>query len=69
MGGQDGVVRLNNSGRDLGRGVDGELQLGFLSVVDGQSLAEERSQTGSGSSSEGVEDKESLETGALVSLK
>lgn len=34
VGGQDGVVRFDNGGRDLGGGVDGEFELGLLSVVD-----------------------------------
>jgi len=66
VGGQDRVVGLNNSGGDLRRGVDGELELALLSVVHTQSLEEERGESGSGTSTEGVEDEESLETGALV---
>jgi len=49
------------------RWVDGEFELGFLAVVNGKSLQEERSESGSGSSSEGVEDEESLESSTLVS--
>jgi len=67
MGGQDRVVGLNNSSGDLGRGVDGELQLGLLSVVNTEPLAEQRGQTGSGTSTEGMEDQESLESSTLVS--
>eukprot|EP00116_Pleurobrachia_bachei_P000661 sb/3460923/ len=69
MGGQDRVVGLNDSGGDLGRGVDGELQLRLLSVVNTEPLAEQRGQTGSGTSTEGVEDEESLESSTLVSLR
>ena len=69
MGSQDRVVGLNDSGGDLGRGVDGELQLGLLSVVNAEPLAEQRGQTGSGTSTEGVEDQESLESSTLVSLR
>ena len=47
--------------------VDGELQLGFLAVVDRKSLQEERSESRSGTSSEGMEDEESLESSTLVS--
>ena len=47
--------------------VDGELQLGFLAVVHGKSLQEERSKSRSGTSSEGMEDEESLESSTLVS--
>ena len=41
-------------------------ELGFLTVVDGKSLEEERSESGSGTSTDGVEDEESLETSALI---
>jgi len=66
VGGEDGVVRFNNGGGDLGRGVDGESELGFLTVIDGESLEEERSESGSGTSTDGVEDEETLETSALI---
>ena len=66
VGGEDGVVRFNNGGGDLRGGVDGESELGFLTVIDGESLEEERSETGSGTSTDGVEDHESLETSALI---
>lgn len=46
--------------------VNGELELGFLSVVDGQSLHQEGSESRSGAPSETVEDEESLEPRALV---
>ena len=67
VGGEDGVVWLNNGGGDLWGWVDGETELGFLTVVDGKSLEEERSETGSGTSTDGVEDEETLETSALIS--
>mmetsp|Transcript_27255 Transcript_27255/g.50246 ORF Transcript_27255/g.50246 Transcript_27255/m.50246 type:complete len:459 (+) Transcript_27255:280-1656(+) len=66
VGGKDGVVGLNNGGRDLGRGVDGETELGLLAVVNGEALKEERAETGTGTTTDGVEDKETLETRAVV---
>jgi len=66
MGGQDGVVWLNNSGGDLWGWVDGETELGLLTVIDGESLKEERTKTGSGTTTDGVEDEETLETSALI---
>jgi len=66
VSGEDRVVRLNDGGGDLGGGVDGETELGFLTVIDGESLEEERSETGSGTTTDGVEDHESLETSALI---
>jgi hypothetical protein len=67
MGSEDRVVRLNNSSCDLGRWVDGKFKLGFLSVVNRKSLQEERSESRSGTSTERMEDKESLESSTLVS--
>jgi len=66
VSGEDGVVGLNDSGGDLGRGVDGEPELGLLAVIDRESLEEEGTETGSGTTTDGVEDQEALETGALV---
>jgi hypothetical protein len=67
VGGQDGVVRLNNSSGNLGSWVDGKLELGLLSVVNGETFHEEGGESRSGTSTEGVEDEETLETGTLVS--
>ena len=67
VGGKDGVVGFNDGSGDLGSGVHIEFELALLSVVHTQSLHEEGSESRSGTSSERVEDKESLKTGALVS--
>ena len=67
VGGEDGVVWLNNSGGDLWGWVDGETKLGFLTVVNGESLEEEGTESGSGTTTDGVEDEETLESGTLVS--
>jgi hypothetical protein len=66
VGGEHGVVWLNNGGGDLWGWVDGETELGFLTVIDGESLEEERSESGSGTSSNSVEDEETLESSALI---
>ena len=66
VSGEDGVVWLNNGGGDLWGWIDGESELGFLTIIDGKSLEEERSETGSGTSTDGVEDEETLETSALI---
>ena len=66
VSGEDGVVWLNNGGGDLWRWVNGETELGFLTVIDGKSLEKEGSETGTGSSTDGVEDEETLETSALI---
>ena len=66
VGGQDGVVWLDDRCGDLGRWVDTELELALLAVVDGQTLHEQGAETRSSSSTEGVEDEETLQTGAVV---
>jgi len=66
MCGQDGVVWFNNSGGDLWGGVDGEFQLGFLSVIDGETFHKEGGESGSGTTTEGVENQETLKTGTLI---
>lgn len=67
MGRQHGVVRLNNSSGHLGRGGHCEGELGLASVVNRKTLKEERSKTGSSTSSSGMEDEESLKTSTVVS--
>jgi len=66
VSGEHGVVGLNDGGGDLGRGVHGEAELGLLAVVDGESLEEEGTETGTGTTTDGVEDEEALETSALI---
>lgn len=51
---------------DLRRGVDGEFELGFLSVVHRETLHEQRREARSSSASKRVEDKETLESSALI---
>ena len=43
--GQDRVVRLNDSGRDMWGRVDGELELRLLTIVNAQTLHEQRGET------------------------
>jgi hypothetical protein len=66
VGGKDGVVWLNNGGSSLRCGVNTELQLDLLAEVDGQTLHEKGTETRSSSTTEGVEDEETLETGAVI---
>ena len=67
VGGKNGVVRFNNSGGDLGGRIDGESDFGFFTVVNGKSFKKKRSESRSSSSSNSVEDTESLKTGTLIS--
>jgi hypothetical protein len=66
VGGEDGVVWLNNGGGNLWGWVDGETELGFLTIIDGESFEEEGSETGTGTTTDSLEDKETLETSALI---
>jgi hypothetical protein len=66
VGGEDGVVWLDDRGGDLRRRVDTELELALLAVVDGQTLHQQGTETGTCSSTEGVENEETLQTGAVV---
>lgn len=66
VGGQDGVVRLNNGCGRLGSGVDTELQLALLAIVDGQALHEQSTETRTSTTTKGVEDQETLETSAAI---
>jgi hypothetical protein len=69
VGGQDGVVGLNNGCGHLGSWVDGELKFGLLAVVNRQALHQQGGETRTGATSEAVEDQEALEASALVSLE
>merc|ERR1719210_1063097 len=66
MGGEDGIVGLDHSGGNLGSGVDSELQLGLLAVVYGETLHQQGGESRSGTTTEGVEEEESLETSTLI---
>ena len=66
MRGKHAIVGLYNGSGNLGTRVDAESKLGLLSVVNRKSLGKESSKTRSRSSSNGVEDEESLKTGTLI---
>jgi len=66
VGRKDRVVGFDDSGRNLRTGRDGKGQLGLAAIVDGKTFEQQGSETGSGTSSGGVEDKESLKSGTVV---
>merc|ERR1711959_506822 len=66
VGGEHGVVWLDDGGGHLRGWVGAESELGLLAVVHGETLKEEGAETGSGATTDGVEHEETLETGALV---
>ena len=65
MCGQDGVVWFNNSSGDLWCWVDSELQFGFLTVINGKTFHQEGSETRTGTTTEGVEDQETLKNNVM----
>ena len=68
VGGEDGVVGLNHSGGNLGGWVDGELQLGLLSVINREPLHQQGGEPRASSPAKAVENQEALKTCALVGL-
>ena len=66
MGCQDRVVGLNNRGSDLRSRINTELQLAFLAIVDREAFHKQSTETRPSSSTKGVEDQETLQTGAVV---
>jgi len=64
---QGGIIRLHHSSGHLWCWIHAELQLGLLAVINGKPFHQQRSETRPGSTTETVEDEESLEPGAVVS--
>jgi hypothetical protein len=60
VGGQYRVVWLYNRCGHLGSGVDREFELGLFTIIGRESFHKESTETGTGSSTERVEDEESL---------
>jgi hypothetical protein len=66
MGCQDGVIRFHDrAGQPRGR-VHAKLQFRLLAIVGGEAFLQEGTEPGTGSASEGVEDEETLESGAVI---
>ena len=63
---QHAVVRLDDGGRDLRRGVDREAELALLAVVDAQALEQQRAEARARAAADGVEHEEALQAGAVV---
>ena len=66
VGGEDGVVGLDDGGGGLGGRVNAELELALLAIVDGQALHEEGAEARAGTAAKRVEDEEALEANAVV---
>ena len=67
VSGENWVVWFDNSGSDLRCRVDRKFQFRFFTVVNRESLHQKRGETGTGTTTERVENEESLKTGTLVS--
>ncbi len=66
VGSKDRVVGLNDRGGGLGRGVDNELQLALLAVVDRQAFHQQSAEARTSTTTERVKDQETLETSTAV---
>ena len=66
VGCEDGVVGLDDGVGHRRRRVYGELELGLLAIVGREALENEGTEAGTSSTTERVEDKEALETRAVV---
>jgi len=66
VGSQNGVVRLNHRGGNLWSWVDTELELALLAIVDGQTFHQQGTEPRYSSTTEEVEDEETLQARALV---
>ena len=67
MHAQHAIVWFNNRGGDLWAWPDGEGDLGLLTVIDGETLKEQASETRTSTTTSRVEDHESLKTSAIIS--
>jgi hypothetical protein len=66
VGGQNSVVWFDYGSRDARRRVDGEFELRLLSIIARETLQEQGAKTGTSTTTEGVEDQETLEGSAVV---
>ena len=64
--GENGVVGLDDSRRDLRRRIHGKLEFALFAVVDAQTLHEQRGEARAGATAERVKDEKALEAGARV---
>lgn len=66
VGGEDGVVRLNNRSGDTRRRVHSKLKLALLAVVCGETFEEQSAKPRSSTTTKRMEDQEALKRGAVV---
>lgn len=63
---EDRVVGLDDRGRGLGGGIDAELELALLAIVDREALHQQGAEARASATAERVEHQEALETAAVV---
>lgn len=66
VGAKNSVVRLHDGGRDARGRVNGELELALLRIIGREALQEKSAETRTGTTTEGVEDQETLKGAAVV---
>ena len=66
MGRQNRVVGFDDRAGQLGGRIHAKLQLGLLAIVCREAFHQESTEPGTGSTAEGVEDEETLKSGAVV---
>jgi len=66
VGREDGIVGLNDGGRDARSRVNGEFELALLAVVGRKALEQESTETRTCTTTERVEDEETLKRGAVI---
>ena len=66
MGRQNRVVRFDDGAGQLRGRIYAKLQLGLFAIIGGEALHQERTEPGTGTTAEGVEDEEALKSGAVI---
>ena len=66
MGRQNRVVRFDDGAGQLRSRIHAKFQLGLLAIIGGEAFHQESTEPGTGSTAEGVEDEETLKSGAVV---
>ena len=66
MGCQDGVIRLNDRAGQPRSRIHAKFQFRFLSIISGEAFHQESTEAGTGSTSERVENEETLESGTVI---
>lgn len=66
MSSEDRVVGLNDGSGVLRSRVNTELELGLLAIINGKTLHQEGTEAGTSTTTEGVENEETLETRAVI---